>query len=59
MIAGVRWLKNLTGSKAVDTGMPSNWLNKLLETIFAFERHLIGRLPLPLGVSLVVIVKAA
>jgi SAM-dependent methyltransferase len=59
MIAGVRWIKNLTGSKEVDTGMPSTWLNKLLETIFAFERHLIGRLPLPLGVSLVVIVKAA
>jgi hypothetical protein len=39
--------------------MPSNWLNKALEAIFAFERHLIGRLPLPLGVSLVVIVKAA
>ena len=59
MIAGIRWIKNLTGSKEVDTGMPSNWLNKVLEAIFAFERHLIGRLPLPLGVSLVVIVKAA
>jgi SAM-dependent methyltransferase len=59
MIAGVRWMKNLTGSKEVDTGMPSSWLNKLLEAIFAFERHLIGRLPMPLGVSLVVIVKQA
>jgi hypothetical protein len=59
MIAGVRWMKNLTGSKEVDTGMPASWLNNLLESIFAFERHLIGRLPMPLGVSLLVIVKAA
>jgi SAM-dependent methyltransferase len=59
MIAGVRWMKNLTGSKDVDTGMPSPWLNKTLESIFAFERGLIGRLPMPVGVSLVVIVSAA
>jgi SAM-dependent methyltransferase len=56
MIAAVRWIKNLTGSKAVDTGMPSVPVNKVLEAIFAFERHLIGWLPMPLGVSLVVIV---
>jgi SAM-dependent methyltransferase len=59
LIAGVRWMKNITGSKAVDTGMPSAWLNALLEGIFAFERNLIGRVPFPLGVSLVVIVSAA
>lgn len=56
MIAAVRWMKNLTGSKAVDTGMPSDGLNRLLESVFAFERHLIGRVPFPVGVSLVVIV---
>ena len=59
MIAGVRWIKNLTGSKAVDTGMPAGWLNKTLEGIFAFERNLIGRVAMPVGVSLVVIVTAA
>jgi SAM-dependent methyltransferase len=59
LIAGVRWMKNLTGSKAVDTGMPSAFVNKTLEGIFAFERKLIGRLPLPIGVSLVVVVRAA
>jgi SAM-dependent methyltransferase len=59
LIAGIRWLKNLTGSKHVDTGMPPPWLNRLLEGIFAAERALIGRLPLPIGVSLVVIVTAA
>ena len=58
LIAGVRWLKKLTGNKQVDTGMPSAWLNSTLEEIFALERTLIGRLPLPIGVSLVVIVSA-
>jgi SAM-dependent methyltransferase len=58
LIAGVRWMKNLTGSKSVDTGMPAAWLNKVLEGIFAFERKLIGKMPLPFGVSLVVIVTA-
>jgi SAM-dependent methyltransferase len=58
LIAGVRWIKNLTGSKEVDTGMPSAWLNSTLEGIFAFERGMIGRIPMPVGVSLVVIVKA-
>lgn len=59
LIAGIRWMKNVTGSKAVDTGMPSAWLNAALEAIFAFERNLIGRMPMPFGVSLVVIVTAA
>lgn len=56
LIAGIRWTKNLIGSKTVDTGMPSLWLNSLLERIFAAERALIGKFPLPIGVSLLVIV---
>jgi SAM-dependent methyltransferase len=59
LIAGIRWIKNLTGNKEVDTGMPSAWLNRALEGIFAFERTMIGRLPMPVGVSLVVIVTVA
>jgi SAM-dependent methyltransferase len=58
LIAGVRWMKNLTGSKAVDTGMPSTFTNKALEGIFAFERKFIGRLPMPVGVSLIVVARA-
>jgi SAM-dependent methyltransferase len=59
VIASVRAIKVLTGDKSVDTGMPSPWLNKTLEGIFAFERALIGRLPLPVGVSLIAVVRAA
>jgi SAM-dependent methyltransferase len=58
LIAGVRWMKNLTGSKAVDTGMPAPWLNRLLESIFSFETRLIGNVPMPIGVSLIVILSA-
>jgi SAM-dependent methyltransferase len=58
LIATVRWSKNLLGSKAVDTGMPAQWLNALLEGIFGLERAMVGRWPMPIGVSLIVIVKA-
>lgn len=58
LIAGVRWGKNLLGIKAVDTGMPAAWLNGVLERIFACESALVGRWPMPIGVSLIVIVKA-
>jgi SAM-dependent methyltransferase len=56
LIAGVRWMKNLTGDKSLDTGLPSPWLNNLLEKIFAAETSLIGRFPMPIGVSLMVVV---
>jgi SAM-dependent methyltransferase len=59
LIAGVRWAKNLAGSRTVDTGMPAPWLNQLLEGIFSAERAMIGKLPMPIGVSLIVIVSVA
>ncbi len=35
--------------------MPPQGLNRLLTTLFASERHLIGRVPLPAGVSLLML----
>jgi SAM-dependent methyltransferase len=58
MIAAVRGLKALTGNKSVDTGVPSNWLNATLESIFGLERYLVGRVPMPVGVSLMMIARA-
>lgn len=55
VIAGVRGLKALVGDRSADTAMPAPWLNRLLEQVFAFERHLVGRLPMPFGVSLVAV----
>jgi SAM-dependent methyltransferase len=55
LIAGVRGVKALVGDHSADTGMPPAWLNRLLERVFAFERHLLGRVPMPFGVSLVAV----
>ena len=55
LILGVRTLKRMSRSTASDDKMPGPVLNRLLYAIFAFERHLIGRVPMPIGVSLVVV----
>ena len=41
-----------------DLAMPPAALNTLLRRIFASERHLLGRIPVPFGVSLIVIARA-
>ena len=55
LIAGARVAGKLTGREAGDDGMPSAPVNGALRTIFRAERHLVGRVPLPAGVSLVAI----
>lgn len=52
VILGVRGMKRLAGSRASDDAMPGPRLNGLLTHIFAAERHLVGRIPMPVGVSL-------
>ncbi|SHH85634.1 class I SAM-dependent methyltransferase [Cognatishimia maritima] len=52
LILGVRLVKRLLGSKASDDVMPGPGLNRVLGRVFAAERHLIGRTPMPAGVSL-------
>lgn len=52
-----RGLARLLGrSNAVDA-VPSAPLNAALRMIFASERHLVGRLPLPIGLSLFAVVR--
>jgi SAM-dependent methyltransferase len=58
-IVGVRVAKTLLGLEgADDDALPPPLLNRLLETVFASERHLIGRAGLPVGVSLLAIAQA-
>lgn len=52
VILSVRGMKRLTGSKASDDTMPGPRLNRLLTHVFAAERHLVARVPMPVGVSL-------
>jgi SAM-dependent methyltransferase len=55
LAAAARIAGKLRGKKESDDKMPAAPLNKLFETVFGLERHLVGRVPLPAGVSLVAI----
>ena len=59
--AAVRWLRRATGAAGrARTDFEDNRpgvVNDLLATVFASERHLIGRVALPLGVSLLATVR--
>jgi SAM-dependent methyltransferase len=57
-IAAVRFVKSLFGASGrEDVAMPPQGLNRLLTALFASERHLIGRVPLPAGVSLLMLAR--
>ncbi|MEE9479837.1 MAG: class I SAM-dependent methyltransferase [Kiloniellales bacterium] len=58
LVAGVRLVKTLFGIDGTDDdAMPPGPVNRVLSAIFASERHLIGRIPLPIGVSLLVLAR--
>lgn len=54
-----RALKRLTGRKTPDDALPGAPVNGLLKRIFGFERHLLGRMSLPVGLSLVAVLEPA
>jgi SAM-dependent methyltransferase len=56
-IAAVRLLGKLTGKDDSDDAMPSPIVNKVLDGVFGLERGLIGRVPMPFGVSLVAVLR--
>ena len=55
---GDRLASKLRGKDDADVKLPSAPFNKALETVFAAERHLVGRLPLPPGLSLFAVASA-
>ncbi len=57
-IAGVRLAKALTRADTEDDQMPSAPVNRLLRELFSAERRLVGRIPLPFGVSIVALARA-
>jgi SAM-dependent methyltransferase len=60
LIAGVRVVKKaLRLTDVEDDKMPAQLVNRTLRAVFASERHLVGRLPLPFGVSLLVVARKA
>jgi SAM-dependent methyltransferase len=56
-IALVRAIGKLTGKDDSDDAMPSPAINKALDLIFGLERSLLGRVPMPLGVSLMAVLR--
>ena len=57
VISGVRLIKNALGRSTSDDVMPAQAVNRALTTIFGVERHLLTRLSLPIGVSLLVVAR--
>ncbi|HTG39584.1 class I SAM-dependent methyltransferase [Sphingomonas sp.] len=47
----------LTGKDDSDDSPPAAPVNKALERVFGLERHLIGRLPMPPGLSIITLVR--
>jgi SAM-dependent methyltransferase len=53
-----RLSSRLRGKDNADLSLPPKPLNAALEAVFAAERHLVGRLPLPPGLSLFAVASA-
>jgi SAM-dependent methyltransferase len=53
-----RLVSKLRGTDEADLSLPPAPLNSALERVFAAERHLVGRLPLPPGLSLFAVASA-
>ena len=58
LVAGIRLVKTvLRWRDSEDETLPPRVLNRVLTALFASERHLIGRVVLPVGVSLLMIAR--
>ena len=53
-----RAASKLRGKESADVALPPAPLNAALEKVFGLERHLVGRLPLPIGLSLFAVASA-
>ena len=57
LVAAARVVGKLTGKESADDRLPSAPVNAVLDRVFGFEKNLIGRIPMPFGVSLVAVVR--
>lgn len=56
-IAAARLLHKATGRDSADDALPGARVNSVLDGLFGLEAGLIGRVPMPFGVSLVAVVR--
>jgi SAM-dependent methyltransferase len=60
LIAGLRLVRKKLGiSETADDAMPSAGVNAILKSVFGFESNFIGRVSMPIGVSLLAVAKRA
>lgn len=57
LVAAARVVGKVTRKESADDKLPSAPINAVLELVFGFEQHLIGRVLIPFGVSLVAVVR--
>jgi SAM-dependent methyltransferase len=57
VIAGIRLVRNALRLDSDDVALPSPGVNRALTAVFSAERHLIGRVPMPAGVSLMILAR--
>lgn len=57
LAVAARAAKGLTGSDTPDDTLPRGWVNALLTRVFGVERHLVGRIRLPVGLSLAAVLE--
>ena len=58
LAVGQRMLSKLAGKEDAQLGIPPRPVNSLLTSLFAAERHLVGRIPLTPGLSLFAVASA-
>ena len=56
-VAAARLVGKVTRREAADDSMPARPLNEFLRRVFSLERAIIGRVPVPFGVSLVAVLR--
>jgi SAM-dependent methyltransferase len=59
LAAGARLLGRMTGREDSDDSPPPAPVNRLFETIFRMERHMVGRVPMAPGVSIITLAEPA
>ena len=57
LVAAARLIGKVTGKESADDALPSAPVNGVLDRIFGLESGMIGRVPMPFGVSLVAVVR--
>lgn len=58
LAAASRLVARLRGREGSDDALPAAPVNALFERVFALERYLVGRVPMPPGVSLIAVLSA-